>query len=361
MPGNFDTAPRSAMKKITALITSFLLFVPGFVFAAPQVYGNLHISLNQADNDVPGASNNLVLSSNTSAIGVKGSEDLLDGLKVIYKAEFQINLLEPYTTFPDNNGPQVSKTTEPLSSRDQFAGFKGGLGIVAFGVMSSNYKQTGREVDPLYRTPLEARGFLHTQSADLHGGRGLNRGRMTNVLRYTTPKLWKHVRIVANATFSGSNKESRGLGIRWKDKNWLLYADWLDSQTGTAKQCVPADNCSTATAQKYGLRYQTKAVLAALQYERAADRTGGDYLFGSFRYSFNSNNQVILTAGQYSVQDGATGSDSQGYALAYNHRFSRLTNIYFGYGIKNADQPYSSGLSNAGDEVMYTMGVRKRF
>ncbi len=54
-----------------------------------------------------------------------------------------------------------------------WVGLKGGMGTVKFGTMSSNYKQMGGKVDPLYRTPLEGRGFLGIQSSDLHGGRGI--------------------------------------------------------------------------------------------------------------------------------------------------------------------------------------------
>jgi hypothetical protein len=54
-------------------------------------------------------------------------------------------------------------------------------------------------------------------------------------------------------------------------------------------------------------------------------------------------------------------SDSKSYALAYNHKMSKLSNLYVGYGVKSADKGISTGLENAGDESMLTMGVRKRF
>ncbi len=72
-----------------------------------------------------------------------------------------------------------------------------------------------------------------------------------------------------------------------------------------------------------------------MQYESAEDRTGGNYLFGSTYYSFNKNNQIILSLGQYSAKDTATQSDSLGYAIAYNHKLSKLSNVYFGYGAKS--------------------------
>ena len=71
--------------------------------AAPTVYGNVHLSINAADNDIPDNDNEITMSSNTSTIGVKGSEDLGDGLKAIYKVEFQVGIAEGPTTDPDTN------------------------------------------------------------------------------------------------------------------------------------------------------------------------------------------------------------------------------------------------------------------
>ena len=179
-------------KSILAIAVAATMAAPA-AMAAPTLYGNVHLSLNAADNDVVGADNNLRVSSNTSAIGVKGSEDLGDGLKAIYKVEWEVVIGEKYDTTPDDNAAGGAflngSTVGGLSGRDQFVGLKGGMGTIKFGTMSSNYKQMGGKVDPLYRTPLEGRGFLMTQSSTLHGGKGFNRGRSTHTAQYTSPKM----------------------------------------------------------------------------------------------------------------------------------------------------------------------------
>jgi len=347
-----------------------VLAIPAVSIAAPTVYGDVHISLNQADNDVSGADNNLTLSSNYSAIGVKGSEDLGKGTKAIYKVEFQVNILDPATTAPSSDPVEGAprEGTGDIEGRDQFVGIKTGIGIIKLGTMSTNYKETGEKVDPMYRTPLEARGFLKIQSAVLHDSRrGTNRGRQTNTVQYVSPNI-AGVRVVANTTFSGSNNETQGIGIRWQNKTWLAYADWIEGQTGDATndgqsvaKCDTTTNCSIEIAYKAGGSYRTKAFFVSLQYEIADNRTGGNYIFGSTYYSFNKNNQIILSLGQYSAKDTTVEGGSKGYALAYNHKLSKLSNIYFGYGAKAADKNINTNLENAGDESMFTMGVRKRF
>ncbi len=357
-------------KSILVIALTAALVAPAVAIAAPNVYGNVHLSLNQADNDVSGADNNSTLSSNYSAIGVKGSKDLGAGTKVIYKVEFQVNILDPATTAPSSDATDGAPREGQggIEGRDQFAGIKGGIGIFKVGTMSTNYKQTGEKVDPLYRTPLEARGFLKTQSAVLHDWqRGINRGRQTNTLQYVTPDM-SGLRIVANTTFSGSNDETNGIGMRWQNREWLLYADWIEGQTGDVTnngqavgKCDVASNCSVEIAYKAGGSYQSKSFFVSLQYEVADKRTGGNYLFGSTYYNFNRNNQIILSLGQYSAKNTDVDAKSKGYALAYNHKMSKLSNIYVGYGKKASSKGLSSGLANAGDESMVTMGFRKKF
>ena len=72
-------------KSILAIAVAATMAAPA-AMAAPTVYGNVHLSIVDLDS-----LNNLVMTSNTSAIGVKGSEDLGDGLKAIYKVEFQLD------------------------------------------------------------------------------------------------------------------------------------------------------------------------------------------------------------------------------------------------------------------------------
>ncbi|MBT8132981.1 MAG: porin, partial [Gammaproteobacteria bacterium] len=166
-------------KSILAIAVAATMAAPAAI-AAPTVYGNVHLSLNQADNDIPDAKNNLSVSSNTSALGVKGSEDLGDGLKAIYKLEFGVTIGPKPTTDPDSDYLTGGESAVgALTGRDQFVGLKGGFGAIKFGTMSSNYKQMGGKVDPMYRTVLEGRGFMNMQSG-LHAGASENGGRSTN-------------------------------------------------------------------------------------------------------------------------------------------------------------------------------------
>ena len=57
-----------------------------------------------------------------------------------------------------------------------------------------------------------------------------------------------------------------------------------------------------------------------------------------------------LTVGGVTAPD----DDSTGVALAYNHKMSKMTNVYVGYGTRSEDRDNS-------DESMLTFGIRKKF
>jgi predicted porin len=306
--------------------------------AAPTVYGNIHLAIIDQDTV-----ENLDMASQTSAIGVKGSEDLGDGLKAIYKAEWQF----------DPAGDNTTGASGGLKSRDQFVGLKGGMGTVKFGTMSTNYKQKGGKVDSLYRTPVEGRGLIHTQS-NLHNGKDINRGRMENGVSYTSPKMGG-ISLVVNTTVSGAEEETIGAGLRWSNKSIMVYADWIDQQPSTAGSVqTPID---TESAMKVGGKFKTKAFHIGGQFEAAEDVTGFDYIHVNGGFNFNKNNSVEVTVGQATHIDNGD-RDTESFAIAYNHKLSKMTNVYVAYGDVSDDVVIAA---DSKEDNALAFGIRKKF
>jgi predicted porin len=324
------------MKKSILAIAVASLAVSTAAMAESTVYGNVHVSLNQFDKDDgtgAGTNGNMDMTSNTSSLGVKGSEDLGDGMKAIYQMEFQVDVAD----------------AAAIKNRDQFVGLKGGFGTVKFGTMSSNYKQMGGKVDALYRTPAEGRGFIATQSSALHGGTGINRGRETNTVQYASPKF-SGIQLVANTTVSGAEDETTGVGVRWSTKDILVYADWIDGQTGTA---ISGTGATTESAMKIGGKFSADAFFVGAQYEDAEDRTNYNYLHLNGGFNIDANNAIIATYGTAShITDG--NLDTTGMAIAYNHNLSKMTNVYVAYMDKSSD-------TAAIEDSAFALGIKKKF
>jgi len=327
------------MKKSILAIAVASLAASSAAIAEPTVYGNIHITLQQLDEGNPDGPN---LASNTSSIGVKGSEDLGNGLKAIYKAEFQLDA----TDGGFSNG-STSTNGNALTQRDVFAGLKGGWGTFKVGTFSSNYKQQGGKVDALYRTPAEGRGFIATQSR-LHGGRADNRGRMTNAMSYTTPKMGGFS-LVANTTFNDNTDETMGAGLRWSNKSILAYADWIDAVPGGDSVSTNA----TESAMKIGGKFSAKSFFVGAQYEDAEDLTGNNYMHLNAGFLINANNIITATYGTAAhVNNGDL--DTTGMAIAYDHKLSKMTDVYAAYMDKSSD-------TVAREDSAWALGIRKKF
>jgi predicted porin len=359
-------------KSLIATAVAAGMLASGAAQAEPTVYGILHLSIDTyADNHYDPAdlaaggpavkTSDLNMRSHTSAIGIKGSEDLGNGLKAIYKAEWQVDVDERLDRFRD---------------RDQWIGLKAGWGKVAFGTMSSNYKQMGGKIDPLYRTEAEGRGILNMQSG-LHGGAGPDGGRLTNTVQYTTPKM-AGIEVVVNTTVSGgcegadaipgqSCDESIGAGIRWSNKSILLYADWFDpSSLGSGPVDSTTYTPDDEQVMKVGGKFSTKVFQVSGQYEMTEDQLGGDYIFLNGLFNINANNAVTASWGQ---QDKV----SDAFAVAYVHMLSKQTNVYAGYASVSADScgttpgscSYELGVNENGEVQdkgsVFTFGMRKSF
>jgi predicted porin len=376
-------------KTLIATAVAAGMLATGAAQADPTVYGILHLSINSAADDHYGSAADgtplLVggtdMTSNTSAIGVKGSEDLGGGLKALYKAEFQV---DPFVR--DNAGGAGRLPT--IIRRDIWVGLKGGWGKIAAGTMSHNYKQMGGKIDPLYRTVAEARAILNMQS-ELHAGDGVDgQGRMEKALQYTTPKM-AGIEIVLNTTVSGADAgncdqatslangagcdETWGAGIRWSNKNFLVYADYLDpnaASTGEFQSGVGYVNGGKdETVSKVGGKWSTKEFQVGAQYELTKDQLGGDYMYLSGLWNISSKHAVTAAWGQ---QDNI----SSAYNVAYVHSMSKQTNVYVGYGSVSADSTGSYVLGADGkpglgyaedgttpreDGSLITLGIRKSF
>ena len=350
-------------KSLLSLAVVAGMAVSGAALAEATVYGNVHLYIAQFDKDgvvsvdhdddplTPnidiadgaGTNGNLNMGSATSSLGVKGSEDLGDGMKAFYKVEFQFD------------ADEATSDDSKVTNRDQYVGIKGGMGTVKFGAMSSNYKQMGGKVDALYRTPAEGRGFIHTQSS-LHGGNATNRGRMSNTIQYSSPKMGG-MQMVVNTTMSDSDDETMGVGFRYETKALTAYVDYIDTVPTEKKHDVIGlggiGAGDTETATKIGAKFSSGPMFVGAQLENAEDVVGYNYIHLNAGYAIDKNNIVTFTYGTAEHADDSE-IDTTGMALAYDHKMSKNTDVYVAYMDKSSDA------SPLEDSAM-ALGIRVKF
>lgn len=180
---------------------------------------------------------------------------------------------------------------------------------------------------------------MGTQTSTLHGGAGESRGRMTNTVQYSSPKMGG-LQAVFNTTVSGNDDETMGLGIRYVAKGIMAYFDYIDT---AAMQTADAD-----AAMKIGGKYKLDALVIGAQLEMVEDSIStDDVFFLSADYSLNDTDSVYVSMGD-------NGADDMGFAVMYNHDMSKRTNVYVGYG-DNASS------TDADDDQITTFGIRHKF
>jgi predicted porin len=314
-------------KKLLAAAIAGAMMAPAAAFATPTPYGVLNLFIVDRDSN-----EEIDMESNTSAVGLKGSHDLGNGMSAIYKVEFQIDPTERNTNITD---------------RDQWGGVAGSFGKVTFGTMSSNYKQMGGKNDELYRTPWEGRGTINVQS-QLHNGAGApGRGRTENLLQYTTPSF-SGLTLVGNYTFDEANggDETAGIGVRYAMDGLMLYGDYLDAAA------VDAPGLETS-AFKVGGRWSNDTFEVGAQYEITEDVNiagagAGNYAYLQGVMHLAGGNHVTLT---YGMQEDV----SDGLAVAFNHDMGKHVSLYVGYGDRAVDDGNARGLE---DDSVLGVGAR---
>ena len=149
------------MKKVTslALATAFLSLP---TFAEVTVYGKANLSLQQTDE----GDSLTEVSSNTSRIGLKGSEKLEDsGLEVFYKFEYE-------TAVDDGD----TGDGETFSQRNIYVGVKGNFGAVQAGRFDTPLKTMQNKID-----------LFNDLEGDIKSIITSNDNRESNSVSYTTP------------------------------------------------------------------------------------------------------------------------------------------------------------------------------
>lgn len=317
-------------KQLLALAVAAAL--PMGAQAGVTIYGHAHASFDYTDN---GTDSRADVSSNSSRLGFKGTEDLSDNLAVFWKMEWQVSL--------SGDGARG----RDLAQRNRYVGLKGGFGSVLLGRHDLPTKIIGRKVDLFYSTQLGENRNL--TAGDFHGG-GLD-ARVDNVVAYISP------------TFGGFH---------------IVGAYTADPYLGTTAPENDMDGVDIAAIFSKG------GFFAAASYGNVdGSRIGADDLewyrltgsakFGGFRvvglyqdfendlfgdrkawglggsFSFGKN---VVKAHYYVADDRANVSSTgaEQISVGFDHKVNKRTMLYATYSMIDNDSGASYGFGNAGHD-----------
>ncbi|MCW8957268.1 MAG: porin [Gammaproteobacteria bacterium] len=318
-------------KRFLAIAIAAGLASPFAANADTSVYGRVHVSLDNIETGggaPTGTDAEFDFSDRKSAFGVKGSEDLGDGMSAIYKVEWSFD--------PTDGGA--------IGTRDRWVGLKGGMGTVTIGTVTSSYKKTMAIMDPFWHTAGEGRAINST--SDLGNGLGNDRGRMTNAVQYHSPKMGGMQAVVNISMDGGAGDKNTGLGLRYETKGLFAFFDY-----------VKMDDTTTyvvgESAMKFGAKYTMDALTVGLTLEQTEDLTGFDYTNLMATYALNANDTLAMTYGSGAhITNAAFDTDS--IVLGYIHSMSKRTSVYAAYADVSSD-------TTANEASGLTFGLKHSF
>jgi len=328
-------------------------------FAAATVYGNAHMSVDSASQIKDTATTEMSQTnvvSNSSFVGIKGSEDLAGGMKAVYQFETLVGF----------DGDTNAATGGFGGQRHSFAGIGGGFGTVLLGIHDTPLKMVGRKYDLFGDQIGDTRNITAANASAVNFD-----ARPGNVIAYASP------------TFGGVS---------------ALIA-YVNDESGAATTAPISGDTSAVSAMigyaagklTVDAAYEThgagfSSTVGSASYKAlAATRFGAGYDFGMVKVQGFYGNQNVATAADKVSRDvygigagvkvGAAGTIKAQYAVAgkynsldngadlmavgYDHAMSKNTTAYVAYAAANNASAASYTMNGAGHGVGSTVNAGK--
>jgi predicted porin len=311
-------------KSLISLAVAAAIAAPVAAFADSNVvvYGVANVSADSVDNGATaGAVRKSKISSNTSRLGFKGSEDLGDGLSAIWQVESLIQI--------DNSG-----AGNGLATRNTFAGLSStSVGTVIMGRHDTPYKIATRAYD-VFGDGIADNRSLMGGVAGKSAGASFD-GRQADVIAYISPAMAGFTGIAGfvqlNETTATAKANAFSLAGMYKGTDLPLTASLsyeehiLDGIVGVAG--------AKENAIKAGASFAIDALTLAAVYEKTSDNFGA-------AGANNFGHKAVYASAKYAIgmgavkaaytQAGATavGAGAKQWTLGYDHGLSKRTVVY---------------------------------
>jgi predicted porin len=353
-------------KSLIALAVASALSTSAFAATSNvDIYGQIDLSVDRVsglEKGAPGQSNDAFrLSSNTSRIGLKGSEDLGGGLAGIWQFEQGVSF-DSQAKGGINNGSGSGWG----SLRNTFLGLKGNWGTVLGGNYDTPYKSSTYTLDPFADTMGDYNAIIGS-----FGGLNTSDLRMNNSLVYMSPSF-SGLSFALGTSFqkesglnNNSNNTTNGKPAFYsgmvKYENGPLF---LSGAYETAKHLGACNGINCGTVGSFNENIDTKSW-----------KVGAGYSFGDFvvnavydnikvkvntgttdvkRSAYGLNGvytigNIALKAGAYKAGKISGNKDSSAslYEVGGDYMLSKRTKVYALYAKVNNDKNAAYDLGGA--------------
>jgi len=364
-------------KKLISLAVAAAIGAPVSALADATFYGKAHMSIDwfdiKGENGYKGWAMNKGKigkgNSRANRLGVKGSEDLGAGLKVIYQVEFGLPLANEKDYSISNGEHEVGG----IKMRNSYVGLEGGFGTVL----------VGRHDTPLKMSTSTLELFNDTM-ADYEGTLGFDDIRADNTIAYITPSFSGFQFAAATIPGSGSTHDGGGflpshdadglaegysLAATYRNGPWYASAAYevLSDQFNPSKTIKGSPSASDSDDYKkwragLGIRDLGGFYLSAIYENQKSiqfkEKLNGkdnnaDLWQGQLGYAFGNN----MIKGMYGTKNMDAEGDVKSWAVGFDHNFSKRTKAYALYTWVDADPECADETDWKG----FSLGVMHKF
>lgn len=331
---------------IALAIAAAMAATAGPVYAETTLYGSARVSIDWVDQDVQDDENIPLLDSNddywevvnnSSRLGVRGSEDLGNGLSAIYQYEFGVNV--------------TGNTSYFNSNRPRWVGLKGdSWGAVTLGTQWTPYYNNSVGYLDQFNSGRSFGYYLRNQNID--GVRtGIAEFRRGTSVVYTTPN-WSGFDAQAMLVMDGEGgKDSVDqweLGAKYNNAGFFAGFGYIGDEVTDDDQYSIALGYST-NSFGVGFAWQHYDPSDDLQSVTPADQVDAYALQGSYTFG---NNIIRAT---YAYIDPDDLSEVNYWEVGYQYNMSKRTRLWVEYIGFEDDNDFSA------DSDAVSFGIRHDF
>lgn len=291
-------------------------------------YGRVHLSVDSMSG-VAANKNGLNVNDNSSRFGIKGSDDLGNGLKGIYQLE---------------SGASASAGSTFSGIRDSYLGLSGGFGTVLVGRL------------PLANQFVYDSNLFGDQIGDAANFTGLGLpGRVNKAIAYAPPAMGAISALVALAPAASVDSTTGGTT---GGNSFTLKANYADN--GITANFGYQNIVATSTTT-----YKPVSLAGSME-------MGGITVSAQFVTESTTKNSVFNVGGKYALSDAATvkaqfssaaettsGAKNGATMLAVgvDYSLSKRTGVYGVFSMVTNDTAGTRGNDNWGHEQSYSSGI----
>jgi len=327
-------------QKIIALAIAAAFSAPALADNANvSFYGKAFLTFENYDSGAAGASSQMRVNTNASRFGVKGSEDLSDGLKGIFQYEVEMDA-------DGSAGNGLGKT------RNSGLGLEGGFGKVVFGVWDSPFKVAHNKIELFDNTT----NWSAIKVVGTSAGKDYNT-RQKNMVQYWSPKMGG---LQAAVMYSPDEAKTTA-----KNASILSLSGTYDQDELYVSAAYESRNDVTVGTTDNALRLVGKYNLGDFWLGAMAERiktntsattdvSGTNMeLVGEFKMGASRIAASYTKAGSTAV-GAAAANDVNQIAVKYAYAFSKRTEAFAAYGSKKTNATASTTANTFGGGLIHS-------